>query len=115
MIEGLLLQPGIMDVWSMPLGWRYLGSMWKKDVVEKLQHDLELGPSDPIHAIALVETVYNARQSGWHLLNDGRPFTFTPIHGAQGPSALAPASGHDSSMALISMGHLIRLLSLDGV
>ena len=45
----------------MPLGWRYSGSIWKKDVVEKSQHDLELGPSDPIHATALVETVYNAR------------------------------------------------------
>ena len=96
-IEGLLLQPGIMDVWRMPLGWRSLGSIWKKDVVEKLQHDLELGPSDPMHATALVETVYSAHQSNWHLLNDDRPFTFAPIHGAQGPSALAPASGHDSS------------------
>ena len=81
----------------MSLGWRYLGSIWKKDVIEKLQHDLELGPSDSIYATALVETVYNVRQSDWHLLNDGRPFTFAPIYGAQGSSALASASGYDSS------------------
>ena len=60
-----------------------------------MQHNLELGPSDLIHATALVEIVYNVRQSGWHLLNDDRPFTFAPIHGAQGPSALALTSGYN--------------------
>ena len=95
-IEGLLRQPGMVNVWKMPLGWRSPKSIWKKDVVKTLQHDLELGPCDPEHARALAETVYNARQPDWHMVNNYRSWTFAPINGALAPSALAPTGYHDS-------------------
>ena len=100
-IEGLLLQPGIDDVWEMPLGWRSSGIIWKKDVVKDLQRDLELGPSDPMHATDLAKRVYNARQSDWHSLKDDRSFTFAPTHEAREPAALAPTSDNDSMMKRI--------------
>ena len=93
-IEGLLLQPGMVNVWKRPLDWRSSEIIWKKDAVKQVQHDLELGPSDPVHAVALVGTVYNAHHSDWQSLNDDGSFTFAPNHEAQGMSPLAPSSGH---------------------
>lgn len=69
-IEGLLLQPGMVNVWRKPQGWESSELTWKKDVVKNLQNDLELGPRDAMHAVALVKAVCDARQSGWHLFND---------------------------------------------
>ena len=73
-IEGLLLQPGMVNAWKMPLDWRSSETMWRKDIVKNLQHDLEFGPSDPMHATALAETVYNARQPAGQLLKDDKSF-----------------------------------------
>ena len=94
-IEGLLLQPAILNVWEKPLDWSLSSNIWKKDVVKDLQDHLELGPSDPMHAAALVERVYNARQSDLQVLNDDRSFTFASIHEAREPAALAPTSDND--------------------
>ena len=93
-IEGLLKQPGLTNIWRMPLEWKLLDTPWKKDAVKQLQHDLELGPSDPSHAQALVQAVYNARQSDWHPIIDGRPLTLAANHIPSGPSALASISDH---------------------
>ena len=95
-IEGLLRQPGMVNVWKMPLGWRSSTSIWIKDVVKTLQHDLELGPVNPTHATALAERVYNARQPDWQMVNNYRSLTFAPINGALALSALAPTGHHDS-------------------
>ena len=96
-MEGLFLQPGMVNVWKRPLDWRSSKVIWKKDAVKQVQHDLELGPSDPAHAVALVRAVYNARLSDWHLSNSDRLSTSTPNYEAQGTSALSPISGHAST------------------
>ncbi len=92
-IEGLLLQPGMIRVWNVPPGWRSSGHIWQQDFIEELQHDLEIGPSDPMHATALVKKVYNAIQS-----SHNSSFTSAPIHRAQESYALAPTSDNDSIM-----------------
>ena len=95
-IEGLFLQPGMVNVWKRPLDWRSPNIIWKKDAVKHVQHDLEFGPSDPAHAAALVRAVYNARLSDWQVPNNDRLFPSAPNHGAQGMSPFAPSSGHTS-------------------
>ena len=71
-IEGLLSQPGMLHFWNPLSDWKFSEIVFRKDVVNQLQHDLELGPSSPTHAIDLVNAVYNARQSDWHLLKNDR-------------------------------------------
>ncbi|KAF6219497.1 hypothetical protein HO133_003965 [Letharia lupina] len=99
-IEGLLLQPRMASAWKTqldsPLGWESSKIIWERHVVKGLQHDLEIGPSDPKHAAALAKAAYNARQSNWHLLNDYKPLGFAPIDGAIGSSAIVPTSGYSS-------------------
>ena len=96
-MEGLLLQRDIVNVWKRPLDWRSSNVIWKKDAVKHVQDDLEFGPSDAAHAVALVRAVYNARLSDWQLPNNDRLFTSAPNHEAQGTSALSPTSGHAST------------------
>ena len=96
-IEGLLSQPGMVSVWEKPLDWRSPNVIWKKDAVKQVQHDLEFGPSDSAHAMALVDAVRNARRSDWHLLNNDRPFTLAPEYETQGTSFLSQTSGHAST------------------
>ena len=96
-IEGLLSQPRMVNVWSKPWDWRSSEITWKKDAVQKLQDDLELVPADPVHAKALGEAVYSARQSDRHLLNHDRPFAFAPNYQALEQSALEPTSEQDST------------------
>ncbi len=87
-IEGFLLQPGMIRASDMPLDLRSSGRVLQQDVIEKLQHDLELGPSDSMPATALVKKVYNALQ-----FSHDRPFTSAP---GRGLDALAPTSNHGS-------------------
>ena len=96
-IEGLLLQPGMVNAWKKPLDWRSSDIIWNKDAVKQVQDDLELGPSDPVHAVALVKAIYDARQSDWQLLNDDSQSTSAPNYEARGTSALSPTSGHAST------------------
>ncbi len=93
-IDGLLKQPGLTNIWRMPLDWKFKDISWKKDAVKRLQHDLELGPSDPRHAQALVQAVYDARQSDWRPIIDGRSLTLAANYTSSGPSALAAISDH---------------------
>ena len=62
----------MLHFWKPPPGWKFSEIVWKKDVVKQLQHDLELGPSSPMHPTALVNIMYNARQSDWPLLDNDR-------------------------------------------
>ena len=101
-VEGLLLQYGIVNVWKKPMDWRSSDMIWKKDAVKQVQHDLELGPSDLVHAVALVRAVYDARMSKWQLPNDDKLFTSAPNYEAQGTGALVPRSGHTSTMNRVS-------------
>ena len=94
-IEGLLKQPEMINVWRMPLDWRFSEITWKKDAIKDVQHALELGPSGPVHAKDLVQAVYNARQSDRHVLNDD--FAFAGNYEALETSALAPTSYHTST------------------
>ena len=96
-VEGLLLQFGMVNVWKKPMDWRSSGMIWKKDAVKQVQHDLELGPSDPVHAVALVRAVDNARLYDWQLLNDDSQSTSAPNYEARGTSALSPTSGYAST------------------
>ena len=96
-VEGLLLQPRMVNVWKKPLNWRSSKIIWEKDAVKQVQHDLELGPSDRVHAVALVRAVDNARLSDWQLLNDDSQSTSAPNYEARGTSALSPTSGHAST------------------
>ena len=91
-IEGLFLQPGMVNVWQRPLDWRSSNVVWKKDAVKQIQHDLEFGPSDPAHAVALVRAVNNARLSHWQLPNNDRLFPSASNYEAQGTSAFPPTS-----------------------
>ena len=96
-MEGLLLQPGIVNVWKRPLDWRSSKVVWKKDALKQLQHDLELGPSDSMPAMALVRAVHNARLSDWQSPNNDRLFTSAPNYEAQETSALSPTGAHAST------------------
>lgn len=89
-IEGLLLQPGMVNVWRKPPGWESSELTWKKDAVKHLQNGLELGPSDAMHAAALVKAVCDARQLGWHLFNDD--FASARTYESLGTNTLAPTS-----------------------
>ena len=93
-IEGLFLQPGMVNVWKRPLDWRSSNVVWKKDTVKQVQHDLEFGPSDPAHAVALVRAVHNARLPDWQLPSNDGLFPSAPNYETQGMSLLAPSSGH---------------------
>ena len=95
-IEGLVLQPGMANVWQRPLDWQSSNVVWKKDAVKKVQDDLEFGPSDPAHAVALARAVYNARLPG-QLPNNDRQFPSAPNYEAQGASAFSPTSGPAST------------------
>lgn len=102
-MEGLLSQPGMANVWKIqlaasPLGWKSSKIIWEKHLVKDLQHDLEVGPSDTKHAEALANAAYEARKSSGHLLNRDKPLAFAPIQGAPGPSAIVTRSGYDSAM-----------------
>ena len=95
-IEGLLLQPGMVNSWRKPLDWSFSDITWNKDAVKDLQRSLELGPSDPMHAKALVEAVYSARKPDSRLLSHDGSFAFLPNHEALGPRVLGPISDHAS-------------------
>lgn len=95
-IEGLLLQPRMVNVWKTPLGWGSSEFTWNTDAVKILQHNLELGPSDPEHAVVLARAVCKARQSDGHSLNDDGSCDFALKHQAWGTSALAPINDHAS-------------------
>lgn len=102
-IEGLLLQPEMVSVWKTQLAssstaWGSSEIIWKKHLVKRLQHDLEVGPSDTKHAAALAKTAYEARQPSWHLLDDEMPLAFAPTHGALELSAIVPRSDYGSIM-----------------
>ena len=99
-IEGLLLQPGMVNVWqtqlvASSLGCEPPGVIWEKHLVEDLQRDLEVGPSDTKHAVALAKAAYRALQSRGRLLNSDKPLAFTPNHGARESSAIVPTSDYD--------------------
>lgn len=96
-IEGLFLQPGLINFWERPLDWRSSKVIWKKDAVKQVQHDLEFGPSDPAHAEALVRAVHDARLSDWKLPNNDRQFPSAPNYEAQETTAFSPTSGHAST------------------
>ena len=95
-IEGLVLQPRLINVWERPLDWRSSNGVWKKDAVKKVQHNLELGPSNLAHAKALVIAVYSARLYAWQLPMNDRHFSPAPNYEAQGTNAFSPTSGHSS-------------------
>lgn len=95
-IEGLLTQPRMVNVWRMPLDWRFSDITWNKDAVKDLQRALELGPSDPMHAKALVEAVYSARKPDSRLLSHDRSSAFLPNHEISGTRVLGPISDHAS-------------------
>ena len=99
-IEGLLLQPGMVNVCqtqlvASSLGCEPPGVIWEKHLVEDLQRDLEVGPSDTKHAVALAKAAYRALQSRGRLLNSDKPLAFTPNHGARESSAIVPTSDYD--------------------
>ena len=96
-MEGLFLQPGMANVLQSPLDWRSSNIVWKKDAVKQVQHDLEVGPSDPAHAVALVRAVHNARLADWQSTNNDGSFTSAPDYEVQGTSAFSPTSGHAST------------------
>lgn len=100
-IEGLLLQPGMISAWEAQLAassmsWEPSSTMWKKHSVKGLQHDLEVGPSDTKHAAALAKEAHEARQSNRHLLDGEKPRSFARIHGALETSVSVPRSDYDS-------------------
>ena len=99
-IEGLLLQPGMVNVWKKQLAASSLGCeppgiIWEKQLVQDLQRDLEVGPSDTKHAVALAKAAYGALRSSGHLLNGDKPLAFAPNLGAREPSAIVPTSDYD--------------------
>ena len=99
-MKGLLSQPEMVNAWKAQwpssLGWASLEVVWKKHAVKGLQHNLEIGPSDSNHAVALAKAAYEACQPSGHSLNGDEPITFAPIGGALGTSVVVPTSDYDS-------------------
>ena len=99
-MKGLLSQPGMIGVWqwqlaASPTGWESSEFIWKKDVVEDLQHDLEVGPTDTEHAVALAKAAYEARQPSRDLLHGNKPLVTAPTYRSSGPNAIVPTSNYD--------------------
>lgn len=99
-IEGLLSQPRMIDPWRTQLefspSWESPSLIWEKHAVKDLQHDLEVGPSDPKHAAALAKAAYEACQSSSDLPNFDNSLAFAPFFGAPGPSDHMPTSDYDA-------------------
>ena len=98
-IEGLLSQPRMIDAWkiqlSFSLGWEPPTLTWNKHAIKDLQHDLEVGPSDTKHAVALAKAAYEACQSTSDLANVDNSLAFGPFFGALGSTDLMSTSNYD--------------------
>lgn len=100
-MEGLLSQPGMISVWqrqlaASPMSWGSSDFIWKKDVVINLQGDLEVGPANTEHAVALAKAAYEARQPDRGLVQSNMPLATAPTYRALGPNAIVPTSNYDS-------------------
>lgn len=93
-MEGLLLQPRMVDAWKTQLAFSLClessDLTWEKHVVKDLQHNLEVGPFSTKHAAALAKSAYELRQPKF--LSDDKPPDFALVHGVSGP----PTSDYDS-------------------
>ena len=72
-IQGLLLQPGMVKAWEDKLAvlptWEVIDIIWEKDAIIGLQHDLEVGPNDKKSAADLAEEAYTACRFNWGVEN----------------------------------------------
>lgn len=98
-IQGLLSQPRMANAWETQLDLSMSRESpdltWEKHVVKDLQHDLEVGPSDPKHAAALAKAAYEACQSNLDLLHVENSFTVAPFPGAIGSNDLMSTRNYD--------------------
>lgn len=98
-IGGLLSQPRMIDAWKTQLdssmNWEFPSLIWEKHVVKDLQHDLEVGPSDPKHAAALAKAAYEACRPSLDLLNVEKLLAIAPFSGALGSNDLMSAREYD--------------------
>ena len=72
-IQGLLQQSGMVKAWEEKLeslpAWMIPDIIWETDAIKSLQHDLEMGPSDEMSALALAEAAYTACRMNWGMEN----------------------------------------------
>lgn len=72
-IQGLLRQPGMAKAWEAKLKslppWEVPDIIWERDAIERLQHDLEVGPKNERSAVDLAKAAYIACRLNWGMEN----------------------------------------------